>query len=133
MVAMYEKYGYYKDAVQSIGLKGIEGLAKIQSIMETLRTNTPAEVGGYKVLSARDYKLDTIKDMATGEVKPTGLPASNVLYYDMEDGAWICVRPSGTEPKIKFYYGIKGASLEDAEAKSDALGKAVQEMVDAML
>ena len=101
--------------------------------METLRTNTPAEVGGYKVLSARDYKLDTIKYMATGEVKPTGLPASNVLYYDMEDGAWICVRPSGTEPKIKFYYGIKGASLEDAEAKSDALGKAVQEMVDAML
>ena len=133
MVAMYEKYGYYKDAVQSIGLKGIEGLAKIQSIMETLRNNTPAEVGGYKVLSARDYKLDTIKDMATGEVKPTGLPSSNVLYYDMEDGAWICVRPSGTEPKIKFYYGIKGTSLEDADAKSEALGKAVMDMVDAMM
>ena len=132
MVAMYEKYGYYKDAVQSIGLKGIEGLAKIQSIMETLRNNTPAEVGGYKVLSARDYKLDTIKDMATGEVKPTGLPSSNVLYYDMEDGAWICVRPSGTEPKIKFY-GIKGTSLEDADAKSEALGKAVMDMVDAMM
>ena len=133
MVAMYEKYGYYKDAVQSIGLKGIEGLAKIQSIMETLRNNTPAEVGGYKVLSERDYKLDTIKDMATGEVKPTGLPSSNVLYYDMEDGAWICVRPSGTEPKIKFYYGIKGTSLEDADAKSEALGKAVMDMVDAMM
>ena len=133
MVAMYEKYGYYKDAVQSIGLKGIEGLAKIQSIMETLRNNTPAEVGGYKVLSARDYKLDTIKDMATGEVKPTGLPSSNVLYYDMEDGAWICVRPSGTDPKIKFYYGIKGTSLEDADAKSEALGKAVMDMVDAMM
>ena len=133
MVAMYEKYGYYKDAVQSIGLKGIEGLAKIQSIMETLRNNTPAEVGGYKVLSARDYKLDTIKDMATGEVKPTGLPSSNVLYYDMEDGAWICVRPSGTEPKIKFYYGIKGTSLEDTDAKSEALGKAVMDMVDAMM
>ena len=133
MVAMYEKYGYYKDAVQSIGLKGIEGLAKIQSIMETLRNNTPAEVGGYKVLSARDYKLDTIKDMATGEVKPTGLPSSNVLYYDMEDGAWICVRPSGTEPEIKFYYGIKGTSLEDADAKSEALGKAVMDMVDAMM
>ena len=133
MVAMYEKYGYYKDAVQSIGLKGIEGLAKIQSIMETLRNNTPAEVGGYKVLSARDYKLDTIKDMATGEVKPTGLPSSNVLYYDMEDGAWICVRPSGTEPKIKFYYGIKGTSLEDADAKSEALGKAVMDMVDTMM
>ncbi len=133
MVAMYEKYGYYKDAVQSIGLKGIEGLAKIQSIMETLRNNTPVEVGGYKVVSARDYKLDTVKDMATGEVKPTGLPASNVLYYDLEDGAWLCVRPSGTEPKIKFYYGIKGTSLADADEKSDAMGKAVKAMVDAML
>ena len=133
MVAMYEKYGYYKDAVKSIGLSGIEGLAKIQSIMETLRNNTPIEVGGYKVVSARDYKLDTIKDMASGEVKPTGLPSSNVLYYDLNDGAWICVRPSGTEPKIKFYYGIKGSSMEDADAKSEALGAAVMAMVDKMM
>ncbi len=133
MVAMYDKYGYYKDAVQSIGLKGIEGLAKIQSIMETLRNNTPAGVGGYKVVSARDYKLDTVKDMATGEVKPTGLPSSNVLYYDLEDNAWLCVRPSGTEPKIKFYYGIKGESLEDADEKSAAMGKAVQALVDGMM
>ena len=133
MLDMYEKYGYYKDAVKSIGLSGIEGLAKIQAIMENLRQNTPTEVGGYKVLSARDYKLDTIKDMATGEVKPTGLPASNVLYYDMNDGAWICVRPSGTEPKNKFNYGIKGESLDDAEAKAAALGEAVMAMVDQML
>lgn len=133
MVAMYEKYGYYKDAVKSIGLSGIEGLAKIQTIMETLRNNTPKEVGGYKVVSARDYKLDTIKDMAGGEVKPTGLPSSNVLYYDLNDGAWICVRPSGTEPKIKFYYGIKGSSMEDADAKSEALGAAVMAMVDKMM
>ena len=133
MVAMYEKYGYYKDAVKSIGLSGIEGLAKIQSIMETLRNNTPKEVGGYKVVSARDYKLDTIKDMASGGVKPTGLPSSNVLYYDLNDGAWICVRPSGTEPKIKFYYGIKGSSMEDADAKSEALGAAVMTMVDKMM
>ena len=133
MIAMYEKYGYYKDAVKSIGLSGIEGLAKIQSIMENLRNNTPEEVGGYKVLSARDYKMDTIKDMATGEVKHTGLPSSNVLYYDMEDGAWMCVRPSGTEPKIKFYYGVKGTSLEDAEKKAADLGAAVQAMVDAMM
>ena len=130
MIAMYEKYGYYKDAVKAIGLSGIEGLAKIQSIMETLRNNTPTEVGGYKVTSARDYKLDTIKNMATGEVKPTGLPSSNVLYYDLEDGAWICVRPSGTEPKIKFYFGVKGTSLEDAEEKENALGAAVMAMVD---
>ena len=133
MIAMYEKYGYYKDAVKAIGLSGIEGLAKIQSIMETLRNNTPTEVGGYKVTSARDYKLDTIKDMATGEVKPTGLPSSNVLYYDLEDGAWICVRPSGTEPKIKFYFGVKGTSLKDAEEKENALGAAVMAMVDKML
>lgn len=133
MIAMYEKYGYYKDAVKAIGLSGVEGLAKIQSIMETLRNNTPTEVGGYKVTSARDYKLDTIKNMATGEVKPTGLPSSNVLYYDLEDGAWICVRPSGTEPKIKFYFGVKGTSLKDAEEKENALGAAVMAMVDKMM
>ena len=133
MIAMYEKYGYYKDAVKAIGLSGIEGLAKIQSIMETLRNNTPTQVGGYKVTSARDYKLDTIKNMATGEVKPTGLPSSNVLYYDLEDGAWICVRPSGTEPKLKFYFGVTGTSLKDAEEKENALGAAVMAMVDKMM
>lgn len=133
MVEMYEKYGYYKDEVQSIGLKGIEGLAKIQEIMEYFRANTPAEMGGYKVLSARDYKEDTIKDMATGTVKPTGLPSSNVLYYDLEDNAWLCVRPSGTEPKIKFYYGVKGTSLEDANEKSSKLGDAVMETVNKLL
>ncbi|RHQ13696.1 phospho-sugar mutase [Lachnospiraceae bacterium AM48-27BH] len=124
MVAMYEKYGYYKDAVKAIGLKGIEGLAKIQNIMETLRKEAPAKVGEYDVVSARDYKLDTIKDMKTGAVTETGLPASNVLYYDLNDGAWVCVRPSGTEPKIKFYYGVKGTSLEDADKKSAELGEA---------
>ncbi len=133
MIAMYERYGYYKDDVKSITLKGIEGLKKIQEILDTLRTNPPAEVGGYKVLSARDYKMDTIKDMATGEVKPTGLPKSNVLYYDLTDDAWLCVRPSGTEPKVKFYYGVKGTSLEDADAKSAALGKEVLDMINAML
>ena len=133
MLDMYEKYGYYKDAVKSIGLSGIEGLAKIQSIMEHFRNNTPEGFGEYKVLSARDYKNDTIRDMATGEVTPTGLPSSNVLYYDMNDNAWLCIRPSGTEPKIKFYYGIKGTSLEDADAKSEALGKALMAEVDKLL
>lgn len=133
MVEMYEKYGYYKDEVKSIGLKGIEGLQKIQDIMEHFRTNTPTEIGGYKVLSARDYKADTIRDLATGEVKPTGLPASNVLYYDLEDHAWLCVRPSGTEPKIKFYYGVKGSSLADAEEKSAGMGQAVMDEVNKLL
>lgn len=133
MIAIYEKYGYYKDAVKSIGLKGIEGQAKIQAIMDTLRNNTPTEVGGYRTVSARDYKLDTIKNMENGEVKPTGLPESNVLYYDLTDDAWLCVRPSGTEPKIKFYYGIKGTSLADADEKSAKLGEAVMAMVDSMM
>ena len=133
MVAMYEKYGYYKDDVKAIGLSGIEGLQKIQNIMNTLRENTPEEIGGYKVLSARDYKLDTIKDMQTGEVTPTGLPNSNVLYYDLSDNAWLCARPSGTEPKIKFYFGVVGTSLEDADQKSAALAESVTKMIDSML
>ena len=133
MIAMYERYGYYKDGIQSITLKGIEGLAKIQEILDTLRNNTPEKFGKYKVLSARDYKKDTIKDMVTGEVKPTGLPSSNVLYYDLEDNAWLCVRPSGTEPKVKFYYGVKGTSLEDANKLSDELGKEVVDMINEML
>ena len=133
MLDMYERYGYYKDDIQSITLKGIEGLQKIQQIMDTLRKNPPAEIGGYTVLKARDYQADTIKDTATGEVTKTGLPSSNVLYYDLSDDAWVCVRPSGTEPKVKFYYGIKGSSLADAEEKSAKLGKEVLAMIDAIL
>lgn len=133
MVEMYEKYGYYKDDVKAIGLSGIEGLQKIQTIMNTLRENTPEEIGGYKVLSARDYKQDTIKNMETGEVTPTGLPNSNVLYYDLSDNAWLCARPSGTEPKIKFYFGVVGSSLEDADKKSAALAESVTKMIDSMM
>ncbi|MGN0299168.1 MAG: phospho-sugar mutase [Lachnospiraceae bacterium] len=129
MLEMYERYGYYKDAVISLSFKGLEGLDKMQQIMNDLRNNTPEAVGPYKVLSARDYKLDTIKNMATGEITPTGLPSSNVLYYDLSDDAWLCVRPSGTEPKIKLYYGIKGTSLEDAEQKSAELGEIVKKMI----
>ncbi len=133
MLAMYEKYGYYKDDVTSITLKGIEGLAKIQEIMNTLRDNAPVEIGGYQVTAVRDYKKDTITDTATGAVRPTGLPSSNVLYYEMTDGAWVCVRPSGTEPKVKFYLGVKGDSLEDADKKSKDLSEAVHAMIDKML
>lgn len=129
MIDMYERYGYYKDDVKSITLKGKEGLQKIQDILNDLRANTPEMIGEYKVLSARDYKADTIKDMATGEVTSTGLPSSNVLYYDLPDGAWVCVRPSGTEPKIKIYYGVKGTSLEDAAKKSAELGEKVLAMI----
>ena len=133
MLDMYEKYGYCIDAIQSVSLKGIEGLAKIQEIMNTLRENTPSKIGKYEVLSARDYKADTIKNLATGEVTTTGLPNSNVLYYDMSDSAWLCVRPSGTEPKVKFYYGVKGTSLEDAQKLSKELGEEVLAMIHKML
>ena len=130
MIAMYERYGYYKDEVSSISLPGIEGAAKIKTILAELRANIPAEIGGYKVTAFRDYEADTIKDVATGEVKPTGLPKSNVLYYDLEGGAWVCVRPSGTEPKVKFYFGIVGKSLEDADQRAKDMAAAIQAMVD---
>ena len=133
MVAMYEKYGYYKDTVKSIGLKGIEGLAKIQEIMENFRQEPPKTLGDYTVTAARDYKAGIIMDMASGAVRPTGLPSANVLYYEMNDGAWLCVRPSGTEPKIKFYYGVKGASMEDADARSEKMGAELTELVNKML
>ena len=132
MIEMYEQFGYYKDAIQSVTMKGIEGLQKIQEIMNSLRQNPPAEFAGHKVTAVRDYKADTITDVATGAVKPTGLPNSNVLYYELTEDAWVCVRPSGTEPKVKFYYGVKGTSLADADEKSDIMGKAVLDMVDSM-
>lgn len=133
MIDMYEKYGYYKDAIKTVTLKGIEGLAKIQQVMNNLRENPPKKIGDYQVLSFRDYKKDTITDLATGQVKATGLPNSNVLYFDLNDDAWVCARPSGTEPKLKFYYGIKGNSLEDADQKSAVLGEQVLAIIDEML
>jgi phosphoglucomutase len=132
MLDMYRKYGYYKDTVKSLEFDGIEGAAKMKRIMDTLRANAPAEFAGLKVLSVRDYARDTIRDVKTGTVTPTGLPKSNVLYYDLEDNAWICVRPSGTEPKIKFYYGVKGSSLDDADRKSEEVGKAVENAVESI-
>ena len=133
MIEMYEQFGYYKDDIKAVTMKGIEGLQKIQEIMNSLRQNPPAEFAGHKVVAVRDYKADTIKNLETGEVTPTGLPNSNVLYYELTNDAWVCVRPSGTEPKVKFYYGVKGTSLEDADEKSAVMGKAVLDMVDSMM
>ena len=121
MIEMYEKYGYYKEALATLTLKGIDGASRIQEMMSEQRKNPPKELGGLKVRAVRDYKTNVRKDLLTGEEEPTGLPASNVLYYELEDHAWCCVRPSGTEPKIKFYFGVKGNSLEDAEVKLEAL------------
>ena len=133
MIEMYEQFGYYKDDIKAVTMKGIEGLQKIQDIMNSLRQNPPAEFAGHKVVAVRDYKADTIKNLETGEVTPTGLPNSNVLYYELTNDAWVCVRPSGTEPKVKFYYGVKGTSLAEADEKSAVMGKAVLDMVDSMM
>lgn len=133
MIEMYEQFGYYKDDIKAVTMKGIEGLQKIQDIMNSLRQNPPAEFAGHKAVAVRDYKADTIKNLETGEVTPTGLPNSNVLYYELTNDAWVCVRPSGTEPKVKFYYGVKGTSLADADEKSAVMGKAVLDMVDSMM
>lgn len=133
MLDLYKRMGYYIDGIRSITLAGVEGGEKIQQVLSTLRSNPPKEFGGYQVVSVRDYQMDTIQDLKTGKIKPTGLPNSNVLYYDMEDGVWLCVRPSGTEPKIKFYYGVKGKDLKDAEKLSEKLGKQVVAMINEMI
>ena len=121
MIEMYEKYGYYREGIATMTLKGIDGAAQIQEIMNRARNAAPAKIGNFDVLAVRDYKADTRKDMKTGEVTATGLPGSNVLYYELSDNAWCCVRPSGTEPKIKFYVGVKGTSLEGADAELEEL------------
>ena len=132
MLDVYEKYGYHLEKIETLTLKGIEGLEKIKSMMDTMKNNTPSEIGGLKVLVAKNFSDDTAKDMVTGNVTPIGLPKSNVVYYELEGGAWLCVRPSGTEPKIKFYYGVIGKDLADAEAKSAEFGKAVIKMTESM-
>ena len=129
MIDMYERYGYYKEDVVSITMKGIEGKGKIAAIMEGLRGEPATNIGGYDVKVFRDYKKGTIRK-ADGTEEPTGLPASDVIYYDLSDDAWMCVRPSGTEPKVKLYFGIKGSSLADADEKSKTLGTAVRAMID---
>ncbi len=133
MLDLYERCGYYQDNVMSVSLKGITGLQKIQQIMATLRQQEPKEIAGCKVLKIRDYEADKTKDLVTGEVTDTGLPKSNVLYYELEGDAWMCVRPSGTEPKIKFYYGIVGASLEDAKQKDAEFYEKITALVNDMV
>ena len=129
MINLYEKYGYYKETQYAITMKGIDGTRQIAAIMDKLRNNPPKNFGELNVVEARDYELDKATVMATGEVKPTGLPKSNVLYFELENDSWCCARPSGTEPKIKFYMGVKGTGLEDAQAKVEALTEAVKALL----
>ena len=129
MEDIYKKYGYYKETQVSIVLEGSSGATKIKAMMEDMR-NTPVEkIGDYKVLTFKDVEKDIVKNMVTGETTKTGLPKSNVLYYALEDDAWCCVRPSGTEPKIKLYMGVKGTSDEDANEKLEELKQAMQAIV----
>lgn len=129
MLNIYEKYGYFKETLVSITKKGKEGLAEIKGMLDKLRANPPKEIGGYKVLETRDYDNNTILK-ADGTVTETGLPKSNVVYFDLEDNAWCCARPSGTEPKIKFYMGVKGISFEDADNKVEKLKNDMMSIVE---
>lgn len=130
MLAMYEKYGYFKEGLETITLKGMDGAQQIQQMMAEAREHLPQQIGDAKVLAVRDYKTDVRYDMTDGSKSATGLPTSNVLYYELEDHSWCCVRPSGTEPKIKFYFGVKGTSLSDAETKLDGLQKAMMALFE---
>jgi phosphoglucomutase len=133
MIALYERVGYYRDSVKAIGLAGKEGLEKIASIMDTLRSNPPEKIGSFRVTARRDYEKDERVELASGKTEKTGLPSSNVLYFELEDDAWVCVRPSGTEPKIKFYYGVRGTSLSDSEEKAKAMDAALGSLIDEMV
>ncbi len=129
MMDMYEKYGYYIDDIKTVTLKGVEGSKKIGHIMNILRANVPLEVAGYKTKVVRDYRLEYIRNLETGDVRPTGFPNANVLYYELENEAWLAVRPSGTEPKIKFYFGVKGASYDEAQKMSADFGDKVMNLI----
>ena len=129
MINIFEKYGYYKEGQKAITMKGAEGAAQIAQMMDNLRNNPPKKFGDWDVIEFRDYKTQECTDIKTGAKSETGLPVSNVLYFDLTDNAWCCARPSGTEPKIKFYMGIKGTNLEDAQDKLEKLTKAVMEVI----
>lgn len=128
--ALYEKYGAYAEELSYIVLQGKEGLERIEEIMTMLRTNAPKKLGDFHVEAVRDYKAGMKMDFETGKVEETNLPVSNVLYYELQDGAWCAVRPSGTEPKIKFYIGAKSDSLDDARMLCKNISDALVSLAD---
>ena len=132
LLALYEKYGYYREGVKSLTMKGLEGMERIALIMKTFRENTPAELGGFKVVVAKDYKTQVFKNLTTGEESGSPLPVSDVLHYTLEDGTWVCIRPSGTEPKLKFYIGVKADSLQAAEDKVNVLNADIDAKIAAI-
>lgn len=133
LMELYDTYGVYKEIIHSITLKGIEGIENMKKIMDTLRKDAPSEIAGVKVTETRDYLEDKIVDVATGKVSPTNLPKSNVLYFTLADDAWFCVRPSGTEPKIKIYFGTKADTVENAEKKIATAQDGIMKVVNSVL
>lgn len=133
LVQLYEKYGFYMESLQSITLKGVEGVETIQYILSQLREKMPDSFAGKRLLAARDYKAGTIHHKKSGETLSTGLPTSNVLYYELEDDVWFCVRPSGTEPKVKFYFGVKGDTEKEAKQLRDQLEAEVMQYIDQII
>ena len=125
MQGLYDKYGYYGEAVQNIAFPGVDGKEKMRNIMNALRENPPENLAGYKIISFRDYQTSQIKNPATGEISGTNLPKSDVLYFDLENGTKVIIRPSGTEPKIKIYYLI---SAECEKAAGEQVEKLESEM-----
>ena len=121
MQNIYKKYGFYKEGVKQITLEGIDGADKIKNIMSNLRENTPKKFGSFQVEKIRDYESQTIVDLNTNEIEKIDMPKSNVLYYELSNDAWLAVRPSGTEPKIKYYIGVKGNSQEEADKMMEEL------------
>ena len=129
MLKIYEKYGYFCESLKSVTFKGADGAIKMSAMMEELRNNPPEKIGGLKVLACRDYKSGERVELSTGKVSPTFLPESNVLYYELENYGWCCVRPSGTEPKIKFYFGAKGNNIKEAEKIIEAIEESLIKLV----
>ena len=130
LINIYNKYGYYKEELASISLKGEEGSTKIRNIIDNMRKNPPRKIGEFHVIAVRDYKEGKRLDLLTNELSKTDLPESNVLYYELADDGWCCIRPSGTEPRIKFYMGVKGKDLKDSDHKVKELKKALLELVE---
>lgn len=117
MEQLFERYGYYKETLSTVTLEGEDGVREITAMMEKIRKNPPGQIGGMVVTQFRDYRENILKDCVTGEVTATGLPRSNVLYFELGEDAWCCIRPSGTEPKIKVYAGAAGKNAKEAEDK----------------
>ena len=129
MLKIYEEYGYYRESQYSVTMKGMDGAEKISAVMDAIRRDPPKKLADWDVLSVRDYLTGKVLHLADGTEGETGLPKSNVLYFELSDDAWCCARPSGTEPKIKFYMGVRGSGLRDAEKKNEALTAAIRELV----